>query len=456
MEMDTVKYIDLFAGIGGFRLGFSNACNELGIKHKCVFTSEIKPYAITVYKSNFKGKIFGDITKIKASDIPDFDVLLAGFPCQAFSSAGKRQGFLETRGTLFFEVARILKEKSPRAFILENVEGLIKHDLKNKSDPIGQTLSTILCVLNSLGYKVSWRLLDSSDFGVAQRRKRIFIVGFKDEEICLSDFVSIKHTIADILEAGKELLDNNTAKLLLAHFPIDYLYGKCLKDKRGGKENIHSWDIELKGSVTKKQKKLLEWLLKARRRKDWALKKGITWMDGMPLTLSEIQESYGEENLKHSLDDLVEKGYLKYEHPKDVCVKKNALGHLVKSREYRTDLEKGYNIVAGKLSFDINKILNPHDISPTLVATDLDRVVVPDCNGIRRLTKTEQLRLFGFPDDFKMPVKDREAFDLFGNTVAVPVVEAVSKRVLNAMNGTPFIPLKKEKNVSISQMELGL
>lgn len=122
--MDTIKFIDLFAGIGGIRLGFEQACKKAKIKSECVFTSEIKPHAIEVLKQNHNEKIDGDITQIEAKNIPDFDVLLGGFPCQAFSAAGKRLGFEDTRGTLFFDVARILKEKKPLGFVLENVEGL--------------------------------------------------------------------------------------------------------------------------------------------------------------------------------------------------------------------------------------------------------------------------------------------------------------------------------------------
>ena len=133
--MVKIKFIDLFAGMGGFRLGFENACADLGIETKCVFTSEIKPHAIDVYKSNFiDSEVHGDITQIKPSYIPAFDVLLAGFPCQAFSSAGKRNGFNDTRGTLFFEIEKILKAHKPKCFILENVEGLVSHDKQNKED----------------------------------------------------------------------------------------------------------------------------------------------------------------------------------------------------------------------------------------------------------------------------------------------------------------------------------
>ena len=139
-----IKYIDLFAGIGGFNIGFKEACKAKKISSQCVFTSEIKETAKEIYRDNFRvNNIDGDISKIDAKDIPKFDLLLAGFPCQAFSSAGKRKGFEDTRGTLFFEIQRILEHHNPKCFILENVEGLIKHDLQNKGDDIGRTLTII-------------------------------------------------------------------------------------------------------------------------------------------------------------------------------------------------------------------------------------------------------------------------------------------------------------------------
>ena len=158
-----VKFIDLFSGMGGFRLGLEQAADSLGIQTQCLFSSEIKPHALSVYQENFgKENIYGDITQIPADDIPDFDILLAGFPCQAFSNAGKRLGFADTRGTLFFEVERILKAKQPKAFILENVEGLVTHDRTGR-EPIGRTLTVMLQKLNELGYQVSWRVFDASE-----------------------------------------------------------------------------------------------------------------------------------------------------------------------------------------------------------------------------------------------------------------------------------------------------
>ena len=401
--MQSIKFIDLFAGMGGFRLGFEQAVIEQQLKPVCVFSSEIKPYAIQVYKDNYKDEdVAGDITQIDSSEIPDFDVLLAGFPCQAFSSAGKRQGFLDTRGTMFFEVERILKEKKPKGFILENVEGLVKHDLLNKTDEMGQTLTIILQSLRNLGYFVSWKIFDASYFGVPQARKRIYITGSLDSTVDLEGFQPKINNLATVLEKDKPLLKGKLIDLLLSHYSIEDLYGKSVKDKRGGANNIHSWDIELKGSVSKDQRELLGKIMRARRNKKWAELKGIQWMDGMPLTTDEIKTFYDHPNLQEMLDDLCHKKYLKLEHPKDVVTYLDDKGIKKQKREYREDIKKGYNIVAGKLSYEINKVLDPKSIAPTLVATDLDRIVVPDGKGLRLLTETEQKRLFGFPDNLSL------------------------------------------------------
>jgi len=138
IKTKKIRFIDLFAGLGGTRLGLEQAIKRAGLRSECVFTSEIKPHAISVYKKNFNDEeIHGDITLVKETEIPDFDILVAGFPCQPFSSAGSRRGFLDTRGTLFFDIERILKEKKPDGFLLENVEGLTKHDRVDPKKPIG-------------------------------------------------------------------------------------------------------------------------------------------------------------------------------------------------------------------------------------------------------------------------------------------------------------------------------
>lgn len=207
-----MRYFSAFSGIGGFEIGIQNAYREalrreqtntsrddekgqglvsskgqdissanrqsserstnlLDERSLCVGYSEIDKWADRVYKYHFKGvKNYGDITKIKAEELPDFDCLVGGFPCQAFSIAGKRGGFSDTRGTLFFDLARILREKQPRLFVFENVKGLLSHDR-------GKTFKTIISTLYELGYDVQWQVLNSKDFGVPQNRERVIIVG---------------------------------------------------------------------------------------------------------------------------------------------------------------------------------------------------------------------------------------------------------------------------------------
>lgn len=169
MTNNTFKYVSLFSGVGGFE----QALNRLG--GKCVMSSEIDKFANRAYEVLYGHKTVGDVTKVAAGDVPNHDVLVGGFPCQAFSVAGKRLGFDDTRGTLFFEVARIAKEKQPKLLLLENVKGLISHDK-------GKTLDTIVKTLNDIGYTVDFNVLNSKYFGVPQNRERIFIVGVLNGE----------------------------------------------------------------------------------------------------------------------------------------------------------------------------------------------------------------------------------------------------------------------------------
>lgn len=426
----TLKFIDLFAGLGATRIGFEQACLENGIKTKCVFTSEIKDHAVEIYRHNFSNDVVsGDITQIDEKDIPDFDYLLGGFPCQAFSTAGKKHGFLDTRGTLFFDVARIIRHKKPKGFLLENVEGLVTHDRKDRNSPIGNTLQVILDVLKELGYHVCWKVLDAKNFGVPQERKRIYIAGSLDKKFNLDGFNISTVTFEAIKETGLPPLETNFTKRLLELYPnIQALSGKSIKDKRGGSNNIHSWDLELKGKLNLTQKEIMSILLRERRKKQWAEIKGIEWMDGMPLTLGEIHSFYNfmtKEELKLELDDLVEKKYLRFEHPKDLV---EIDGN--KKREYVTHLEKGYNIVSGKLSFELNKILGNNAIAPTIVATEADRIGVIDGNYIRRMSERECLRFFGFPESYKSNISHKHLYDLIGNTVVVPVIREIIKRII--------------------------
>jgi len=174
-NISSNKYdiIDLFSGVGGIRLGFEKAFNK---NTNFVFASEIDKHAQKTYYENFKDFPYGDITQIDEKNIPSHDIILAGFPCQAFSIAGHRKGFEDTRGTLFFDVARIAKYHKPKVLFLENVKGFVGHDN-------GNTFKTVKKTLEDLGYKIFSEILNSKDFGVPQNRERIYIVAFLDNSI---------------------------------------------------------------------------------------------------------------------------------------------------------------------------------------------------------------------------------------------------------------------------------
>jgi len=401
-----MRYIDLFSGLGGMRIGFENALQSLGFAGEHVLSSEIKKHAVKAYEHNFANTPMGDISQI--NELPDFDFLLAGFPCQAFSSAGKRLGFEDTRGTLFFQIARILKDKKPKGFLLENVDGLVTHDK-------GNTLTTMMNILKDIGYKADWKVLNGKDFGLAQSRKRIYIFGTLLNPVTLEEVKPMYTSLYEIIEQSIPARESEFTKKLFTHYKD--ITGRKISDKRGG--NIHSWDFELKGKVSASQKELLNLILKQRRNRKWAEIYGIDWMDGMPLTVEMISTFYKADKLKELLDDLVKKGYLAYEYPKRKDGNK---------RIYDTSKTKGYNIVSGKLSFEYNKILDSADIAPTLVATDVLRLGVPVSGGIRPLTIREGLRLFGFPESYNLDfLKTKDAFDLIGNTVCIPVITYVSR-----------------------------
>lgn len=205
-----MNFLSLFSGIGGFEIGMQASDRAFN----CVGYSEIDSYALSIYKKHFPNHLsLGDVTQLNVDDLPDFDMLVAGFPCQAFSAAGLRKGFNDTRGTLFFEIARILRAKRPQYFLLENVKGLLSHDK-------GNTFQVIVNILDGLGYNIRWDILNSKDFGVPQSRERIYIRGSLDKipnDISLVEDVG--HNVVDYVVKGRQgerILDEDGISQTLA------------------------------------------------------------------------------------------------------------------------------------------------------------------------------------------------------------------------------------------------
>lgn len=320
-------FIDLFAGIGGFRIALQN------LGGKCVYTSEWDKNAQTTYQANFGEKPFGDITKEEnKSYIPNgFDILCAGFPCQAFSIAGRRGGFEDTRGTLFFDVAEIIKRKQPKAIFLENVKGLRNHDK-------GKTLSTILNVLrNDLGYFVPEpEIVNAKDFGVPQNRERIFIAGF--------------HTSTGISKFN---------------YPI---------------------------STNKK----------------------ITFFDIKEKTVPSTKYYLSTQYLK-----TLRAHRARHEG------KGNGFGY-----EIIQDDQIANAVVCGGMGRERNLVFD-HRITDFTPVTRIKGKV--NREGIRKMTPREWARLQGFPDDFIIPVSDAQAYKQFGNSVAVPAIQAMANEILRSL-----------------------
>ncbi|GAB2971028.1 DNA (cytosine-5-)-methyltransferase [Mucilaginibacter puniceus] len=323
LENPKFKFIDLFAGIGGFRLAMQN------LGGKCVFTSEWDKEAKRTYRANFGEKPFGDITKESTKKyIPDFDILCAGFPCQAFSIAGKRGGFEDTRGTLFFDVAEIIRRKQPKAIFLENVKGLRNHNG-------GKTLATILNVLRSdLGYFVPEpQIINAKDFGVPQNRERIFIAGFRGD-----------------------LGINN------------FDYPKPL----GQKKKLE--DIKEKGPVSAKYYLSTQYL-----------------------------KTLKEHKARHA-------------------TKGNGFGY-----EIISDDGIANAIVVGGMGRERNLVYD-HSIEDFTPVTKIKGEV--NREGVRKMTPREWARLQGFPDNYLIPVADASAYKQFGNSVAVPAIQAMAKNII--------------------------
>ena len=323
-DEEEFTFIDLFAGIGGFRLAMQN------LGGRCVFTSEWDNEAKKTYRENFGDIPFGDITKEETKKlIPyGFDVLCAGFPCQAFSIAGKRGGFEDTRGTLFFDVAEIIKRNKPKAVFLENVKGLRNHNG-------GRTLATILNVLrNDLDYYVPEpKIINAKEFGVPQNRERIYIVGFQ-KKLNISDF-----EYPDPTKKKVAFLNIREKKVVPTRYYLSTQYLQTLKNHKARHE---------------------------------------------------------------------EKG--------------NGFGY-----EIIPDNGIANAIVVGGMGRERNLVIDNRitDFTPT---THIKGVVNRD--GIRKMTPREWARLQGFPDKYKIPVADASAYKQFGNSVAVPAVEATARKII--------------------------
>lgn len=214
---DSFKFIDLFSGIGGFHYGLANCGGE------CVMASEIDETAIKTYIQNYKIEPKGDVSQIPIEDIPQFDLLCAGFPCQSFSNVGQKGGLDDPRGALIFQVIRILKGCQPKAFLLENVKGLLSHDK-------GKTISTIIEELTNCGYVVKYQVLEAKDYGVPQIRKRVFIVGVRNDidiDFTYPEPTGCKKTLSEIMHGETER---------------DYAFTIRIGGRRSGIDNKYNWD----------------------------------------------------------------------------------------------------------------------------------------------------------------------------------------------------------------------
>ncbi|MEE1884379.1 DNA (cytosine-5-)-methyltransferase [Pedobacter flavus] len=231
--MENIKFIDLFCGIGGFHIAMNEACEDLNLEANCVFASDIDIHCQNSYEDNFKLRPYGDITTIDPKDIPDHDILFAGFPCQPFSIIGQMKGFEDTRGTLFFHIANIIKVKKPKSFILENVKQLVGHDS-------GNTLKVIMKTLKDLGYSAKYSVLNALDYGLPQKRERIIIVGHKDP--ILFSYPSPIRPFKPLVE----ILEKNVDK---KYFASDYIREKR-KQAHQSSYKISIWHENKSGNIS--------------------------------------------------------------------------------------------------------------------------------------------------------------------------------------------------------------
>ncbi len=415
--MNRIQFVDLFSGIGGMRLAFEQAISDCGLTSNCVLSSEINADSRQVYQANFAEQALGDIRQIES--LPKHDILLAGFPCQSFSYAGKKAGFGDTRGTLFFEIMRLMDTNKPRVFLLENVRGIQTNDQ-------GRTLKTIEYEITKRGYSLQIFILNSCNFGLPQNRVRAYLVGVLGEspklniisdpgppdshhyhqQLSLLDqypFVCVEDILEDCPDIKYNCSDLFIEKLQ-RYFQgnLDQLHGKRLIDYRGG-NSIHSWELGLKGECSSAEIELMNQFILKRRNKRF----GKT-QDGKLLTKAQIRTFFDSPQLDNILDSLVAKQYLK-------------------------KIENTYKPVSGNFSFEVYKFLDPKSISVTLVASDANKLGVYHNHRVRRITPREAARLQGFPDNFIVDKNDNKAYYQLGNSVSINVVRFVAKEILSTV-----------------------
>jgi len=404
-----MHYIDLFGGIGGFSYGIKKTTNS-NRKWQCVGYYDNDKYAVQTYNKNFRTSYQPtDIKTVSSDKIPDHDLLIAGFPCQSFSIAGKRKGFNDTRGTLFFEIARIARDKKPKYLLLENVKGLLNHDK-------GKTFATILETLSELGYSCEWQVLNSKNFGVPQNRERVFIIGY------LGGFSGRK--VFPIGEGNKK--NNETSRqsdiartITTAHahssgFNMSYI--KQINQPKHSNNRVYGTG-GLSPTLNTAQGGNRQPFIKINE----ATKKGYAVAeegDSINLSVPNSKTRRGRvgKGIAHTLDT----GMQQYTLQKSI----NRQPFIAAERgRYKEDGTTEQRLEARK-----------DNVSNTLISVEKDNRVVEGLK-IRRLTPIECERLQGFPDDWTAGVSDTQRYKQLGNAVTTNVVQAIITRMKGCLNG---------------------
>ena len=404
MKKKKFKFIDLFSGIGAFHIALESLGGE------CVFASDIDKYAVDTYSQNFHMESFCDITKVSEKDIPEHDVLCAGFPCQAFSTAGHKKGFEDTRGTLFFEIARILKYHKTKYIILENVKNLIGHDN-------GNTWKVIKNTLIELGYILTEEpiVMSPNQLGIPQLRERIFILGVHNSYV-----------------------DSIAPSLIIEKDNRKFLNIKTINKKEAPKTSIYSvLDENLDESEYEKYK-ISEYEKFTLEAWDEFHKNIEPKVLGFPVWVFEFGETYDYSTFPKWKQDYIRKNRKLYLDNKKFIdkwmTKFNVKGFKLRDKKFEWQAGNGYNSV-WETSIQLRQSgirCKKPDYFPTLVAM----VQTPIIGRYkRRMTPREVSRLQSFPDSFIINADDHYAYKQFGNSANVEIIKYLAKQLLNNIVG---------------------